>query len=87
MQTRQPSRVLCVVSLISLLLYVTAIIMSLAQGNIREALPLAVIFMFMEDVPLSEMLLPAAHLGLFIGVAILFFTNLPAFKQGDSKKK
>ena len=86
MKTRKANRLTCIVALLAVVLYVIAIIMAGVRGSIAEAYPLAVIFLLIEDAPLTEMLLPAVHLGLFIGAAILFVTNLSAFKSADSGK-
>jgi len=62
-------------------------IVNYVQGNIAEALPLAAIFVLIDRAPLSELPLPAAHLGFFICAGWIFFSGLSSFKKEDSGKE
>ena len=71
----------CIIAGIAVLLYLISIVLAFLRGDILQAFPLALITMLIEDAPFTDMLMPAVHMGLFIGAAWLFVTNLSAFKR------
>jgi len=84
LKERKVNQIVCVLSLVALIGFLIAMILSMVNGNFTTTSPFAGIFMLIGGASFNdELVLAFVSLLLFVVAIVGFFGNLSVFKKED----